>query len=373
MLLKGYDDMFKRILVPLDGSSRAEQVIPVAARIARATDGTIVMLQALNPPVDFMPYQVPIPVPSPQLIDAELEKAEEYLESVKGAGSLVGVHVETAVVLGQPASVILAEAGKRQLDLIALCSHGYTGMTRWLLGSVAEKVARHATVPTLILREGGSAPVGIRAGAVNLLVPLDGSELAEASILPAAHLAAALSASERGMLHLLQVVILPGGEQNKVSGRDEILRAAQQYIRATVERVRGIFTSEKINVAVTGSVTIDDDIASAIARVAECGEKTEDGEGCERSDIIAMATHGRGGLQLWTMGSVTERVLQATNLPLLIVRPAEPSAPPLCCQGYLMFGKKRGCQGQSPLTGARGVLRPPFFPPRRRRGKRKIK
>lgn len=316
--------MFKRILVPLDGSARAEQVVPIAARIAHATNGTVVLLQALNPPTDFMSYQMPIPVSSPQLVDAEIRKAKEYVESIGRLSCLEGINVETAVMPGQPASVILAEADRRPVDLIVLCSHGYTGFKHWVLGSVAEKVAHHSTVPTLILREGGSAPVGIRAEAVGLLIPLDGSELAETSILPAARLVTALSAAEGRKLHLLRVVILPG-EEGETSRRDEILRVAKQYIRATVERIQGVCTSEAMTLDVTGSVTIDDDVASAIARVAECGEEIEGGERCEKSDLIAIATHGHGGLQLWTMGSITERVLQATSLPLLIVRPSASS------------------------------------------------
>jgi len=78
-----------------------------------------------------------------------------------------------------------------------------------------------------------------------------------------------------------------------------------------------------LKLPITWSVTIDDDIAAGIIRVAEDGEGAEGVEVCDGSDVIVMATHGYSGLQRWAMGSITERVLHASRLPLLIVRPSD--------------------------------------------------
>ena len=104
------------------------------------------------------------------------------------------------------------------------------------------------------------------------------------------------------------------------------MRKAKQYLSATVEHIRnGLVASPvaELKLAMTWSVTIDDDIASGIIRIAEDGQDTEGAGAFDGSDLIAMPTHGYGGLQRRSMGSVTERVLHATRLPLLIVRPSD--------------------------------------------------
>lgn len=139
-------------------------------------------------------------------------------------------------------------------------------------------------------------------------------------------LIAALSAPGPGALHLMRVVVLPGAAKISPSEREAIMHKAKQYLRATVEHIRqGLVASPvaDLKLAITWSVTIDDDIASGIIRVAEDGEDAEWAGAQDGSDVIAMATHGYSGLQRWAMGSVTERVLHATRLPLLIVRPPD--------------------------------------------------
>ncbi len=92
---------------------------------------------------------------------------------------------DRAVIVSQAADVILSVVQKQHIDLIVLCSHGYTGMKRWVLGSIAEKVAHHAPVPVLLLREGGPALVGTPAhaeGPLRALVPLEGSVRAKAAL-----------------------------------------------------------------------------------------------------------------------------------------------------------------------------------------------
>jgi nucleotide-binding universal stress UspA family protein len=321
--------MFHRILVPLDGSTRAEQALRVAARIARFSGGTVVLLRVVSPSPEFGPYPVPDPWTLQPLNDPDLVEARNYLESMTSVRSLSDEHTETTVIAGQPAATILSVVDTHHIDLIVLCSHGYTGMKRWVLGSVAEKVAHYTPVPVLVLREGGPALVGTpphAEGPLRALIPLDGSAGAKATIVPAAQLVVALSAPGPGALHFTRVVVLPDAEQISQSEREAIMRKAKQYLSATVEHIReGLVASPvaELKLALTWSVTIDDDIASGIIRVAEDGEDTEGTGAFDGSDLIAMATHGYGGLQRWAIGSVTERVLHATRLPLLIVRPSD--------------------------------------------------
>jgi nucleotide-binding universal stress UspA family protein len=317
--------MFKRILVPLDGSVRAERALPVAARLAHASGGTVVLLQVVSPVADFVSY----PAVDPWLIqsagNAELEEARHSLESLTHVDSLQDVHTEATIIVGQAAAGILSVVQTHAIDLIVLCSHGYTGMKRWVLGSIAEKVAHHAPVPVLLLREGGPALVGTPSyseGPLRALVPLDGSVHAKAALVPAGQLIAALAAPGPGALHLTRVVRLPDAAKLSQSEREAAMHKAKLYLSNTVEHMReGSITD--LNLAITWSVTIDGDVAAGIIRMAEGGEDTEGAGIFGGANLIAMATHGYSGFQRWAMGSITERVLHATKLPLLIVRPQD--------------------------------------------------
>lgn len=322
--------MFKRILVPLDGSERAERALPVAARLARASGGSIVLLRAVTSPIDFAWYAMESPMFMQEGIDADMARAAEYLASVADSLELAGIEIKTEVLPGDPALSIFPVVRAFQADLIVMCSHGYSGRTRWVLGSVSQKVVRHSPVPVLILREDGSVPVnlhpdGIRA--VRVLVPLDGSPFAEAALAPAAQLSVALSAPVRGALHLARVLRLPALYEYIQDGRLEEMkqqgiREAQTYLSA-VERKLREGDLAKLNLSVTSSISFDPDVAGALIGIAEIGENMQNTEEYPPCDLIAMATHGRGGMQRWMLGSVTERVLDSTKMPLLIVRPNE--------------------------------------------------
>lgn len=233
------------------------------------------------------------------------------------------------MIVGTAATTILSVAEIGRFDLIVLCSHGRSGVRRWLLGSVAEKVARYAPVPVLLLREGGPALVGVppqAEGPLRALIPLDGSPRAEATMLPAAQLIAALAAPGPAVLHLTRVVAQLEPTESGQREWEAQMREARQYLSTAVVPLREALDEGPLSMsrfAITWSLICDDDIAAGILRVAETGEVTEAVDGPERADVIAMATHGYSGIRRWAMGSITERVLHACRLPILIVRPAE--------------------------------------------------
>src|SRR5450759_3286324 len=139
--------MFQRILVPLDGSDRAEQAIPVAARIARASGGTVILAQAALIPVDFqIEKRVPSEVYSENVIEEVKALPMNYLDKVSKMAELVGVKTETRVEYGDVAPSILAAIEPLGVDLIVMSSHGYSGFKRWALGSVAHKIIPHSPV-----------------------------------------------------------------------------------------------------------------------------------------------------------------------------------------------------------------------------------
>ena len=201
--------MFQRILVPLDGSPRAEEALPVAARIARASNSSISLLEVVSPPIDYGGGYALAPLMAGEVIESEMSEASHYLKTVADSPELAAIPVSIEVGFGLPAHYILAAAASGEVDLIVLCSHGRTGFTRWALGSVAHTLAHESTIPTLVLRENKAAHLllaGETTRPMRALVPLDGSELAEAALAPATALVAALSAPEQGALRLAQVV-----------------------------------------------------------------------------------------------------------------------------------------------------------------------
>ena len=332
--------MLQRILVALDGSARAEYALPVAARLARTVGGALILLRV---------FQV---MPSEFVLSdyaAEAAPATAYLAQVAERPELAGITIETIALAGAIALTILDAVQAYRADTIVLYSHGRSGPTRWALGSVAEKVVRHASVPVLVLREPAGPPPGLQPATsrpLRALVALDGSSFAEAALSPAAQMIQALAAPAPGAIHLVQVV-QPTTNINeehyeqfplldRAAGvQEQALRDAQDYLQAVIERVRaGELGALKLQA--TWSAVIAEDVVVTLIQLAEgvtaplihLAESREDTEKSINANtaLIVLASHGRGGVQRWTLGSIAERVLEATRIPLLIVRPSRNAA-----------------------------------------------
>jgi nucleotide-binding universal stress UspA family protein len=133
--------MFQHILIPLDGSKRAEQAIPVAARIARASGGSLIFLRAVGTHIEFGTYIAEPSVLIQEALELDLTRAINYLARIKASQDLAGIETTVAVRSGGAAQTILGVAQAQHVDLIVMCSHGDTGFKRWVLGSVAQQVA----------------------------------------------------------------------------------------------------------------------------------------------------------------------------------------------------------------------------------------
>jgi nucleotide-binding universal stress UspA family protein len=347
---------YATILVPLDGSSQAECAVPVAARIAQSAGGSIALVQAVRAPVEFESGAAPAAAWALPARPEERETAQRYLANVRQTHIPAETPVQIHVVAGPPAAMILDASIGLGADLMVMTSHGRTGLGRWLLGSVAAEVAREARIPVLVVRDSTltealtdheHAPQATTAAAdqrpLSALVPLDGSPLAEAALRPVVQLLGAFAGAAPIALHLLAVAeplpltgtaplgrgIAGEGHVALTAVDTTMLGEAEEYLRATAEQVeheaRGL--APGCALSVTWAAIHGTDVAHTILKVAEA--RLDEEESALRpihwppSDLIAMATHGRGGLRRWMMGSVTDRVLHATRLPLLIARPAE--------------------------------------------------
>ncbi len=331
--------MFEHILVPLDGSTRAEEALPIAARVARASGSSVVLLQVISFPVNYgydggLGYGGGLglgygdlsstPLISEEISETEQTEAAAYLTRIAHLDLFAGITTTTEVIVGQTASEILALAEQQSVNLLVLCSHGRTGLARWVLGSVAQQVIHHSRVPVLILREEEATHPALHTDAARPLciaVTLDGSPLAETALLPAVHLVAALAQHTQAVVHLLHVIkpYTFTADTDVLSQRDtEVLEQAQAYLQRVREHL--LEQTSDLNVQVTWSATPAQDVAETIVTTAEKGTG---GTGENRCDIVAMATHGHGGVEQWVMGSVTERVLGAATVPVLVVRPPQ--------------------------------------------------
>jgi nucleotide-binding universal stress UspA family protein len=318
--------MLRRIVVPLDGSERAERALPFATRLASQSGGSLVLVRVISesayapPPLGILDGK---PDPS--------REAEDYLHVIASGADVASVTVETVVIIGSPAVEILHAADSSNADAIVMCSHGRSGLAKWTMGSVAQKVGRHATVPVLVIKEFQPVPVALSsrpARDLRVLLPLDGSPVAEAAIPPTLALLAGLAIGGTAYVQLLRVVDLSSiyGRVGVDADEDQTLRvavtsSAREYLSQMADQVRNQLPAGLLQGTVSWSVATGVDPAAIITdtaagRVAHAADEQSLG-----FDLIAMATHGRGGVGLWAVGSVTERVLMTSTLPMLIVRP----------------------------------------------------
>jgi nucleotide-binding universal stress UspA family protein len=301
--------MFERILIPLDGSARAEAILGQVGRILHREDSELLFLRVIEPPLVVDPKAQDL------ALERQREDAQTYIHDLARRYQQKGLKAHGRVIEGPPAKVILETATQEGSTLIAMTTHGRTGVARWLMGSVAEKVARTSEVPVLLTRSfrgdtgGVSEPSGAgETGFRKILVPVDGSPASFKVIGPAEKLAQ-LYGSEIVVLHVETPVILPGMEMGVIPVP---MPTPSQEDPATVKAVER-FRQAGFRVA---SHTVVGDPSSLIL------DESQEPE----IDLIAMATHGRSGVSRWVLGSVAERVLRHARAPLLLVRVETPKA-----------------------------------------------
>jgi nucleotide-binding universal stress UspA family protein len=291
----------------------------VAARIARAEGGSIVVFRALPLPLTSEPL-FGQDSRSEWLLEEEVAHATAYLDDIKVSQVLRDIAVTCVVQDGDPARVILEYAQAQQVDLIVLCSHGRSNLGRWILGGVADHIVRYAPMAALVVRADGAPSAPDARDPERLfcvLVPLDGCGLAEAALEPAARLATVLAPPRPAGLHL--VVVVDPFEATVRQGVPEstVVDNAKRYLIRLTDRLR----AEHPQVTMSWSVQSEADAATGILLVAEGGEDTKGVIPVSRYDLVVMTTHGRTGFLRWALGSVAERVLHAAQLPVVVVRP----------------------------------------------------
>jgi len=287
--------MFSSIMVPLDGSAFAEQALSYALAVARRAGAALHLMRvhvvyALQPPASsWLPYDA--------ALESESRRRElDYLTAVAGRlAPQAAVRVLTGLADGLAADGILAHARAVSADLIVMTTHGAGPLSRVFLGSTADELVRRSPTPLLLIRpHEKAAGLGTEPVVRRILIPLDGSTHSEQILGPALALGRLTGAAFK----LLHVVERP----RDVSHKEE---EGRPYLEGLAERLR------QQSVKVETRVVTNGHVASAV--LTEVVDSAY--------DLIALATHGRGGFKRFLLGSVADKVLRAAPCPLLVLRP----------------------------------------------------
>jgi nucleotide-binding universal stress UspA family protein len=290
---------YTRILVPLDGSELSELALPAALSLARKLHVPIELVTVIDK------------APAPVALDGALRRAPgraattqleapadeqaagyeaQYLKATAAAIKRDGVAVGTTIAVGDPASEILKRAREARADLIVMATRGRSGMVRGLLGSVTDRVVLGASIPVLAVRAELPAPI-LEQEISRVIVPLDGSELAETALKHATAVAAAFHAE----LTLIRVIggLGSGGE------RDEAVR----YLSWAVQRLVPTL--------------------SRVLKVASGDPRAEIVSEAGAGAMIVISTRGASGFSRWLRGSVADGVLRTAAVPTMLVPPTD--------------------------------------------------
>ncbi len=324
--------MFQRILVPLDGSKQAERAIPVAASLARASGGSIVLVRIVLPPVEYGKYAAPhLKVWERRFYEANRSEAASSLANtlLKHSHELAGITTDIGVATGLVTPTIFSVAQREQADLIVMCSKDEAKMKRWMFGSAAQEAVQHSPVPVLVVHgHGMKSFIPGPAQPLHVLVTLDGSRQAEQALPAALQILEATAKLGQVTLHLVRVVDLPTSTSKAQPyldhlPREQALQDAKSYLKQVIEQLQTGNTLPA-RITISPAVAAGKDIVRAITAAAEDIERTEP---LGARILIVMASHERGKLLRLLMGSITEQVLHSTALPLLVVHPQETSMP----------------------------------------------
>jgi nucleotide-binding universal stress UspA family protein len=300
------------ILAPIDGSALAEQAVPMAADIARRHGSRLELAIVHAPtPFDGLP-DAPWNAMNESMQDRYA--ADRAAALATGANGIAASH---ALLRGDPAAEIARRARAIGADLIVMATHGRTGFTRALAGSVADAVIREAGVPVLVLRQ---PPDGLQPAAFTqfsrMLILSDGSaesrEIVDAAI--------AVATPAETSIRILRVIApvrtipdpsLPFGYLPAPSDHADTAELVGQA-RAALEALTASVASHS-QCLVDPHLVLDDHTEHTILQFIKD----------HRIDLIAMTTHGRGASRL-VFGSIADAILRATNVPMLVLRPVQP-------------------------------------------------
>jgi nucleotide-binding universal stress UspA family protein len=276
--------VFEKILVPVDGSELGDRILVQVRRLLLTERARVVLVH---------------------VVSGERATAEPttHLQNLRSQLEREGIRAESRLLTGEPAAAILDCAEDVNPSLIALSTHGRTGVERWVRGSVAERVLHASRFPLLLANpfvSGDSEDLGFR----KILVPLDGS-LESSKILPLVHDLARTYESGVVLAHVLELpaYLTPGEPLEAVAAE------AQEARRDAAEAMLAHYRESLGGVAVRFKVTWGQPAAEVLDLAVR-----------EGVDLVALTTHGRSAPSRWLYGSVAENILRHVRSPVLVLR-----------------------------------------------------
>lgn len=306
------NDRTQRILVPLDGSALAEAVLSHAVSLAQATGGTLTLVQVVAPSSTLLMLTNPALAPSitsDDWFNRARQDAELYLNGVVKRLD-AGVPVRAEVLVGENVASTLATyaTDTNQATLIAMATHGRSGLRKVLMGSVAQQLLHITPVPLLLVRAGHDNGAQRRVMTYKkICVTLDGSAFAEQALERAKPLAAALDAE------LVLVGVGPGiGDSGLAdAGITPMWMLAEQE---AAHKELGLYLTRQVRRLEAEGLRVYARFVQGVpgAEIRKVGE-------AEQADLIVMATHGHSGLTRLFLGSVAQEVMRTASLPVMLV------------------------------------------------------
>lgn len=305
--------MYKRILVPLDGSKLAEGILPVVKRFAEALGAEIHLLTivdqelvgAVNKSLGGRYQQQPK--------GSLTELAESYLQTLATGLQVPLDQVRFSAHIGVVPEAIIAEAEQQPDTLIAMSTHGRSGVGRFLLGSVANKVLHGTETPLLLYRSQDGATRTATSEVSTVIVPLDGSALAEQALPHVADLAKALDLQVLLVRMTQPLTSYDVGQEGGYYPADlleQLEQDARDYLKSQAEALQKLGLKK---------VSVREIFGYPANAVIDLAQKTP-------RSFVAMTTHGRSGLRRFALGSVAERVVTYGDAPVLVIRPKAEAA-----------------------------------------------
>lgn len=296
--------MYTRMLIPLDGSKVAEQVLPYARCLARKLSIPVELLQAADPEALALLTDPQHSRYADTVWADKINTGRAYLDAV--ARSFEGARVQCVVEKGKAEDVVIDKAAADKNTLIVMATHGRSGMQRWLLGSVADKVLHGSPNHMFLVRATEQGKTAGEAVLKTVVVPLDGSTLAEQALQFAEDLAKKMALKTVLMRAYALPASVTGDEYGTYMAEimNQLESEARDYLTAKANEAKHKGLSEVVPVVKFGYGA--DEIITLARDTAD--------------NFVAMCTHGRSGVGRWVLGSVTERVVRHSGDPVLIIR-----------------------------------------------------
>ena len=296
--------MYTQIVIPLDGSQVAEQVLPYARFLAKKLAIPVHLLQVIDPDVVSLLANPGQGRYIDTIVDDLTRESRAYLESI--AKSIAGKSVQCLVEKGKAEDILIEQAAADKDSLMIMATHGRSGIQRWLLGSVADKVLHGATNHVFLIRATDQGKSAGESVLKTVVVPLDGSPLAEQVLPHVADLAKRLG---------LQVILTRAYALPSAVAPDAYGTYTEELINQLETETREYLAGKVEGLKEKGleNITTVPDFGYGAEEIIKLARQTPD-------NFIAMCSHGRSGIRRWVLGSVTERVVQHSGDPVLIIR-----------------------------------------------------